>query len=169
MERHALLRPEPRDEGEPLLEAGRALLPGNSQRLELRVTVPLGDAEDQPPARQGVQRREVLGDLDRVLERQDVDRGADRHVTRVGGDARQHRQRLEGLELDQVVMHHPHRVEAEVPGQAHLLQHLPRAKRGRRVAQVLPGQDEPELHRIPRSRPVATASTAPDTGSITTP
>ena len=81
------------------------------------------DTEDEAPLRDVVEGGRLLGDLHRVQQRQQQDRGGQLHVSRLGGQPRQHRPGLEVLEgVDQVVVGPAIDVEPGVAGGPELLQ-----------------------------------------------
>ena len=113
------------------------------------------DAEDQPAVADLIDRRDLLGEAQRMAQRQHLDRGADLHPLGAGGDRagqgqrrRQHRTLRRDMDLGQ-----PHRVEAPALGRVDLLE------RGReRLLVADPGRPlkfvkhaELETHRLPPS------------------
>ncbi len=105
------------------------------------------DAEHEAPAGDDVERRRLLGHLDRVQEREEEDSGSDAHVARLRREAGEERHRLEHLERRrQEVLAGEDRVEAGVAHEAHLLEVL--GEPGGRIlpGRVLRGYEETEAH-----------------------
>jgi PPOX class probable F420-dependent enzyme len=92
----------------------------NAHELEL-VPVPAdADADRDTAARELLQRRHLLGELERVVQRQDHDRGAEPDALGPAGDPAERDQRvvdaavrIKGLRADDDVLRRPDRVEAE--------------------------------------------------------
>src|SRR5437899_740299 len=70
----SLAAPQPLDDLEPFDEATNPFLRVVPQRSILDVPVPESDAEDQTTLRDHVEGRELLGDLDRVVQREQIGR-----------------------------------------------------------------------------------------------
>src|SRR5262249_30400172 len=71
MERRRLVLPERADRAHRLSGAGAPLRERDAEGLELLFEPADADAEDHPPVREHVQRRHLLGDVQRVALRQD--------------------------------------------------------------------------------------------------
>src|SRR5437660_1187731 len=85
-----------------------------AHRLVLHVPVAEADAEDEPPARDHIERGDLLGDLDRVVKREEETPRAERHAGGVGGDPPERRDRLEvGERGGEIVLARPHGGEAD--------------------------------------------------------
>src|SRR5882724_469077 len=139
--------PQPLDDLEPLDEATDAVLRVVPQRAVLDVPIAETDAEDQPAVRDHVERRELLGDLDGMVEGQQENPGAQDHAASVGGEAREGRDRLEiGERIGQVVLARPHRAEADGARESDLLDVLAEADGLRLLREVLHGEAEAEPH-----------------------
>jgi hypothetical protein len=81
--RDFLAAPETADDLDRLVEARHARLDVDAERVELVLAVAGADAPDQLAAGDLIERCEVLGECDRVLERRDIDADAEPHVARV--------------------------------------------------------------------------------------
>src|SRR5262249_48272232 len=94
-----------------------------------------------------VERRELLGDLDGMVQGQQQDAGAEDHAARLGGDTREGGNGLKVREwIGQVVLARPHRAEAPRAREPHLLDVLAEANGLRLLRQMLDGEAEAELH-----------------------
>src|SRR5215510_1046365 len=142
-----LAAPQPLDDLEALDEAADAILRILPERLIFDVAIAEADTEDQPAVGDDVERGELLGDLDGVVQGKQQDAGAEDHAARLGGDPRQRRDRLEVRErIGQVVLARPYRAEAHGTREAYLLDVLAEANGLRLLRQVLDGEAEAELH-----------------------
>ena len=65
-----ILGPQPLDRKETLLEAPRCLFPGQAEGLEFDVAVADAAAKHQFAAAHDVQRCQLLGDVERLVQRQ---------------------------------------------------------------------------------------------------
>ena len=98
---------------------------GMPNAAELVRRVPESDAELDAPARQLVEHGEVLGQAQRMRERDDRDVRRDPHVLGDrGGGAGNRRERRQVAVLDEVVLAEPDLVEAELVEPADLLDRL---------------------------------------------
>ena len=144
---HRLALEQPAHDVELLLEHAQALL-GQPERVVLLLPVAEPQAEHEAPVGDGIERGRVLGDLDRIEQREQEDAGAHAHLPRLGGDAREQRHELQHLErLREEVLPGRDVGEAELARQPHLLaavaRDLARGHRGR----VLRRQEEAEPRR----------------------
>ena len=100
-----ILGPQAAHQPERLGAAGAAMGQAGSERLKLLRPVAQADAEDEAPFGDVVQGSRLLGDVHRVQQRQQQDRGGQLHVSRFGGQSGQHGPGLEVLEgIDQVMV-----------------------------------------------------------------
>ena len=95
-----------------------ALVERNAASVELAL-VPAGRyAHDQAPFRKLVHAGELLGERDGIAQRQNENAGAELDALRAGGDAGQHRQRVDDREIwldaEQHMIPHPDRIVAEL-------------------------------------------------------
>jgi len=67
---HGLAAPQPLDELERLDEAAHALPRVQAERRVLGVTVAEPDTHDEPTAADHVQRRQLLGEVHRLMQRE---------------------------------------------------------------------------------------------------
>ena len=87
--RDAVLRPELAEDADRLVGAAAALVHRHAARLELgRELAADADPEQQPAAREHVERRDDLGGRRRVAERQEIDAAPDLHALGRAGDER---------------------------------------------------------------------------------
>ena len=157
----ALAGPGAADDRDGLLDQARALLELAAELGELELAIADADAEIEAAARQHRQRRGVLGDAHRVVQRQDHQVGADAHALGAradrGGD---HQRRGRVAVIAEVMLGDPHGIEAEALGLDDLLERL-RVERlerdgpGRRIAEVVPESevDVSRHGRAPRVQP----------------
>ena len=121
-----------------------------------RIAVLLG-REDEVPAPDDVERRDTLGDLDRVVEVDEQYAGHARHLPGLGGQAREEGNELElAHPLAQVVLSSADRVPAAVAREARHRELV--VERGDHVGpeRVLVGDEDADFHVSPlcaRSRP----------------
>jgi hypothetical protein len=113
--------PKPLDDLESLGEGGGVGLEIDAERRIFAPVVAAPGGEIDTPAAQEIERRPLLGDADRVMQRQDVDRRREPEALRLGGDIGQHQlgcrvhaQRAEMMLAD------PGRVETEFFGEDRL-------------------------------------------------
>ena len=96
-----------------------------AEAVELDAPGAASESEDQPPAGQVVEHADLLGDAHRVVPRQHHHHRSELHARRAAGHVRQELQRIRTHRvIGEVVLHRPHRVEAERFGQtreAHVL------------------------------------------------
>jgi hypothetical protein len=144
---HRLAAPQPLQDVEPLDEPPAALARIQPERLVLGIAVAEPDADDQPPPADDVERGELLGQIDRMVQRQQDHAGAERHALRLRRHAPQRGKRLEVRErLRQIVLTRPHRREPHLPGQSHLFQMLGKPPHLRLLTPMLHRQRQPESH-----------------------
>ena len=131
-----------------LAVAGLARLGVDAETAELAGLVAAADAEVEPSTREDVDHGGVLGQTQRVVERQDHDGGADADAARgLGGRGRHQQRAAEQAVAREVVLGEPGRVEAEGVGQLDLLERLEQHRvvtRSVRREQVL----DAELHGV---------------------
>src|SRR5204862_1657467 len=163
---HRLAVPQLLDHLETLDEARDPRLRVLAHRLVLHVPVAEADAEDEPPARDHVERGDLLGNLDRVVEREEETARAERHAGGVGRDAPERRDRLEvGERGGEIVLARPHGGEAQRARQPDLLDVLLEPCRLRLVRKVLDREPEAELHGSRHTRPGGGSSVKANCGS----
>jgi hypothetical protein len=92
---HRVFRPEALDRFEVFLEAPHAVLLRGAEREVLDVAVAERGAEDHPPAAHDVDSRDLLGDVERLVERQEHQPEVEPHARRLGHDPGQERELLQ--------------------------------------------------------------------------
>ena len=103
--------------------AGAPLRHARAEGLALLGTVAQADAQNEASLRDMVERRDLLGYLHRVQQRQQQHRRRQFHVARLGRQPGQHRPRLEMLErIDQIMVGPAVDIEPGVPGRPELPQ-----------------------------------------------
>src|SRR6266545_2196742 len=162
-----LAAPQPLDDLEALDQTTDALLRVVPHCQVLDAAVPEADTEDQVAVRNHVERRELLGDLDRVVQREQENAGAECHAPGVGGEAREGRDRLEVRErIGEIVLARPDRAEPDCARKPDLLDVLAEAGRLRLLGEMLNGEAEAELHSGSlHTRPAAGSSVSVNWGS----
>ena len=97
-----------------------------AETAELRPGGGTAGADMQAPARQDVEGRRPLGDLDRVIELGNADHDAVADLDVLGqhgaGGEEQLRRRAVRIFLEEMVLDGPHMLEAQLVGQLHLLE-----------------------------------------------
>ena len=132
---------------QPLHEAADSLAGVHPHRLVLGVAIAETEAHDQPPAADHVERGELLGEIDRLVQRQQQHAGAEHHALGLGRHACQRRQRLEVRErLGEIVLARPDGRKSDSASQAHLLDVLGEARGLRVLRAVLDREREAESH-----------------------
>ena len=124
VEAEALLRPRALEDLEHLDEAITAFGVGHAVRLVHPRKAAASDAEDQPAVADLVHRRRLLGQLERMAERQHLHGGTDLHPLGPRGDRgcdRQRRGQHRTLRR-RMQFRQPHHVEAVAFGRVHLLE-----------------------------------------------
>jgi len=120
----------------------------SSSSTTLDVTIAEGGAEDHLAATQDVGGRDLLGDVQRLVEREQHEPEVDAHVRRLGHDPTEERHLLQVLPRGAAVVHAVgDRRIAELVGQPRLLGELAEAR-----LHVVPGRElrahhQAELHR----------------------
>ncbi len=121
-----LVAPQRAQGVDPLVGAAAAGLEGHADRLVLARHVPHADADLEATLREHVDRRQLLGQDDRVAQRQDHDAGAERDARRDRGGVGEDRDRVHELGVrrqrrrrrvrvdEHRVLADPDRVEAEL-------------------------------------------------------
>ena len=146
LHRDLVLGPQPADRDQIGLETARPLRPRHAERLELNIAIAKPDTEDHLPTRDYIKRREFLGDVKRRQQRQQQDPGVEPKPRRLGGKARQHRDKLQHLKwISAVVRGLGDGVETEAIGEADDRQGLLKATGDVLSLLRLPANDEPEL------------------------
>jgi hypothetical protein len=134
---------------QPLHEAADSLAGVHPHRLVLGVAIAKTEAHDQPPAADHVERGELLGEIDRLVQRQQQHAGAEHHALGLGRHACQRRQRLEVRErLGEIVLARPDGRKSDSASQAHLLDVLGEARGLRVLRAVLDREREAESHGV---------------------
>ena len=119
----ALFRPRALQDVHRLLEALAILLLRHVVAAELGRTIAAADADVQTPARDDIDQRRLLGQAQRVVERQDRRRQSDADAARARrGHRRQGRRVHREAVVDEVVLGQPDLVEAELLRPLHLLE-----------------------------------------------
>ena len=112
-----ILGPQPLHGEEALLETPRRLFPRQAEGLELDVAVADAAAEYQFAAAHDVQRRQLLGDVQRLVQRQQHEPADETQARRQDRRLRQKRDLLQGLQRVRAVMRaFDQRIEAELLG-----------------------------------------------------
>jgi hypothetical protein len=133
---------------EILLEPPHALLLRGAEREELDVAIAQRHAEDHLAAAHDVDGGDLLGDVERLVQRQQDQPEVEPQARCLGHDAREERQLLQALPRGAAVMHPlGDRVEAEPVGQARLLQELLEPCRHVVALRVLGPEHQTEPHR----------------------
>jgi hypothetical protein len=143
-----ILGPQAPDGFEILLEPPHALFLRRAKRQELDVAIAECHAEDDLAAAHDVDRRDLLRDVEGLVERQQDEAEVEPQVRGLRHDAREKRQLLQALPRGAAVVHAlGDRVEAERVGEPRLLHEL--LEPGRHVVAVreLRPEHETELHR----------------------
>ena len=147
--RDVVLGPQPADDADGLGEPAHAFRHGNAVDGVLLRPVAEPDAEQELAAADDVHEGADLGQLDRVVQRQQRDVGPEPQPLGVGGEALQQGQLREEVEARRdVMLAGPDRIEAERADQAHLLQRLGQAAGGIVAGRVLRVQVDAELHGV---------------------
>ena len=150
---HLVPGPQPLDHLEALEKARHALLALHAEGFVLLLAVPEPRPEDEAPLADDVERRHLLGHVDRVQQRQQEHRGADPHRARLGRQARERRQRLDLLEgRREVVLPHHDEVEPGVASRPHLLDVLAESLDHGHAGWMLLRDDQAEFHGLLRFR-----------------
>ena len=111
LEADIVLGPQALDDLQTLLEAAHALAARHAKRVELDIAIPEPDAEDEIAAPDRIERGNVLGDFDRIVQRRQQHPGNAGHLSRLGGEARQEWHQLDlAHPFAQVVLAGRHRV-----------------------------------------------------------
>ena len=145
---HRVLGPQPLDRFQVLLEALHPLLLRRAEGEELDVAIAEGGAEDDLAAAQDVGGGDLLGDVQRLVEREQHEPEVDAHVRGLGHDPAEERHLLQALPRRAAVVHAVgDRRVAERVGQSRLLRELAEAR-----LHVVPGRElgahhQAELHR----------------------
>ena len=145
--RHAILGPEAADDLDTFGEAAHALGHRHLEDGELFGPVAESDAEHEAPAGDHVHEGGGLGQLDRVVERQQDQVRPDPQPLDLGRQALEHRQERKVVEpWGDVMLPSPDRVEPQAADQPRLLDRLGEAARGVVAGRVLRVQVDSELH-----------------------
>lgn len=119
------LSPEPFDNLDPLNESSRRVLPFHTEGVVLRLSIAETDAETELPLGQDVECRSEFGDANRIVIRQQDERGREAHVADVLGDMCQHGFVEKVLiRVGDVVLPDRNQVEADVSCQLRLRHQL---------------------------------------------
>ncbi len=122
LEREALQGPRFEHDRETLLEALAVLDLGHTVALELDGAIPATDSDVEASFAQDVHDRELLGEPNRIVERQDRGSQADAHPPRPRRGGRRQDGRRDGQAVvDEVMLRQPDAVEAELLRPHHLL------------------------------------------------
>ena len=139
--RHPFLPPETAQESERLVRPRAALAERHGATGELPGVLSAdSDADDEPAARDVVERGQVLGGEDGMAERQEVDGGAEADPARAGGEAREEDGGADRLRVEEDMLAGPQGVEAEGLGPLG----EPPPPRGGRHAVGVGGERDPE-------------------------
>ena len=150
--RDAILGPQPADDADGLREPADALRHGHAVDGVLLRAIAEPDAEQELAAGDHIHEGADLGQLDRVVQGQQRDVGAEPQSLGVGSEALQQAELREEVEAGRdMMLAGPDRIEAEGADQAHLLQRLGEAAGGVVARGVLRVQVDAELHGIASS------------------
>ncbi len=142
-----ILGPQAPDDLHALGQATHPLGQRHPEDRELLRAVAESDAQHESPPGGDVEERADLRDLDRVVQRQQHQVGADGEALRLGGEPLQHGEQREVVKAGRrVVLAAPQRVEAERADEAHLLDGLGKAAGGIVARGMLRVQIDAELH-----------------------
>src|SRR5262245_21142162 len=140
--------PRPGQHVHRLCKASGRLLHRDSELVELTPLVAAPDAQIQAPIAEQVDRRRLLSELDRVVERQHGHGSAQTNGGRYPGQVRQHRQRCRHATMTrEMVFGKPDGVKAKLLRPAHLLQGFLVVLHLRSWLRQLHRLEEPEFHR----------------------
>src|SRR5262249_59750827 len=118
-----------------------------AERRVLHVAIAEAGAEDHTAVGDDVERGELLGDVDGVLQGKQDDAGAERHAAGLRGHTRQSRDRLEiGERVREIVLARPYRAESPGAGEPDPLHRLTATDGLRLLRTVLNGGDQAEIH-----------------------
>src|SRR5205823_2134250 len=146
--------PQPLHELERLLELGHAVLAAEPGRGQLLLAIADRHADVEAAVRDVIERGHVLGDVDRVQQRQQEHGGLEAHRAGLGREPREHRDRLrpDGRVRDPV-MTDRHPGEAQPGRRAHDLHGLVDDGRGRAIGRAPERREvEADLHGMARAR-----------------
>src|SRR5579862_9186701 len=125
VEVEALAFPRELQNLEGLQRAPEALLARNAEAVELILTIALPDAEPDAPARDHVDDRNILRELQRMLKRREQDEGSDLNTFGARGDRgrrRHHRGKI--AVVGEVMLGEPDGIEAGGIGHLGLGEHF---------------------------------------------
>ncbi len=149
LEADPVLGPQTFDDFETLLEAADALPERHPEGVELDVAVAEPDAENEIAAPDRIERGNVLGDFDRIVQGRQQHPGNARHLPRLGGKPRQERHQLDlSHAFAQIMLAGGNGIPAAVARQpGHRILTL---QGGDHVAsgRVLAGEKDPDLHDV---------------------
>ena len=144
---HLVFSPESLDDFQRLVHPTDALFALHSKGGVLLVAVAQADAEDETAVGDAVEGGDALGQLDRVVQRQQQHRGSDLHIARLGGQAgeqREHGAHLVGR--GQVVLPRGDEAEPGIAGSGHLLDAVLNLLGHGLAGEILVGYEESQLH-----------------------
>ena len=117
----AVGRPQPAHQFEALLENSLVVLERDVERQIFALVVAAAAGEIDAAVGQKIERRPLLGDADRMMQRQHGDRGREPDARGVGGDVSEHHVRAgQYAERIEVMLADPGRMHAELVGQERL-------------------------------------------------
>ena len=128
LEDHRLVAPGAPHDLDSFLKAARALLIVEPKLLKLVRPITDGDAEDDASVRDLVDHRHLFGDVERMVQRQDRDIGAETQPRRACGERRKGDHRLRRIDplAREAMVADGAEIEAEILGQfANLISPLP--------------------------------------------
>src|SRR5439155_14555641 len=145
----ALSRPGEADDLERLVEARAVLRDVDLEAVELARDRAAADAELEASAGEDVRRRGLLVAAQRMLERQQRDRGTDADPRRPLRDDRHHHERIceQRERAAEMQLGQPRHVEAELVRERDQLEHLGVTVRMRLAVRFRRLEEDPELHR----------------------
>src|SRR6202011_5147751 len=150
---HAVLGPQPLDQGEVFLEPLDAHAFRHAEGVELDLAIAQADAEDEVAARDHVEARHRLRGVDRVVQVEQQDAEPERHLARFRREPRQQRHRLELLvvALVEIMLAGHERVPAAIARVPH--HHELILERAHHVGceRVLVGNEDTDFHAILRA------------------
>ena len=159
----AVARPREADDLECLVEARAVLRDVDLEAVELTRDRAAADAELEASAGEDVCRRGLLGAAQRMLERQQGDRGADADALRPLRDERHHHERIgeQRERAAEVQLREPRHVETELFGERDELEHLGVTLGVRLSVRFRRLEENSELHRGISSQASSSSMAAP--------
>jgi hypothetical protein len=137
------------NDGQPFEHAAEALAEWHPEGMEFLCSRPDPDRQIDAPARNVVEYREVLGDMHRIMQRQQQHVSANADALSARRDRRQERDRRRAPRVGrEMVLARPYRIEAELFGQDRLIEEvaIDLVHRLRAARQLANSHADDELH-----------------------